>query len=114
MSSYHKPKPPNDPRPGNMMSVMGLILGLVMLAIVIFYVIPKIGQTGYIYAAAALLICAMNVFTIINSSRNTRKIKKNPADELAERLRRLDELREQGVITQQEYEEKRREILREI
>lgn len=131
-------------RPGKGQSKMGFIVGLLFCGIGLFVVIPTLGPFGIIWTAVAAFITFShykNAFTkegmdthVIeidedgedvtvtkhtgfgyrSYSYDTEAVKESDGDNIEERLRSLQSLYDQRLITREEYEAKKQEILRDL
>lgn len=118
-------------KPGKAQSKMGFIVGLVFVGIGIFIVIPTFGLFGIFWTAIAAFIAYShykNGFTDegfptheiiidedeLSAMRETGGSGDFAGDDIEERLKTLASLYDQGLITGEEYEAKRKEILQEI
>ena len=120
-------------KPGKAQSKIGFIVGLIFVGIGIFMVIPTFGPFGLLWTAIAAFIAYShykNGFTdegfptheiIIDEDELSGMMNEAGQKDLAggssdieERLRTLASLYDQGLITGEEYEVKRKEILRLI
>ena len=105
-------------RPGKGQSTAAFFVGAVFVCIGLFIAIPTFGLFGILWTAVA-------VFLMVSHGKNAFTDKGSPIYEvdidtesekesIEERLRKLDSLYNQGLISKAELEEKRREILNEI
>ncbi len=128
-------------RPGKTQSKAGFVVGIVFCLIGVFMVIPMAGPFGLLWTGAAAWITYSNYrngFTDRPISNQVIEIEENGNDvtvtkrafgemqvshegkddseneEIESRLRKLQSLYEQGLITQEEYGKKRQEILEEL
>lgn len=118
-------------KPGKAQSKMGFIVGLVFVGIGIFIAIPTFGLFGIFWTAIAAFIAYShykNGFTDegfptheiiidedeLSAMRETGCSGDFAGDDIEERLKTLASLYDQGLITGEEYEAKRKEILQEI
>ena len=118
-------------KPGKAQSKMGFIVGLVFVGIGIFVAIPTFGLFGIFWTAIAAFIAYShykNGFTdegfptheIIIDEDELSAMRENggsgdfAGDDIEARLKTLASLYDQGLITGEEYEAKRKEILEEI
>ena len=122
-------------RPSKAQGAFGMVWGGVFVLIGLFVVIPAFGPFGILWTLAAIGITAMNGYqafgkkytgpeiTIEEDNAQTPEARpSSPAPEThdhipstaldaKQRLEQLESLREAGLITQSEYDRKRREIL---
>ncbi len=107
--------------PSKPVSALGMIVGLVFVCIGIFVAIPIFGPFGILWtlvAAAIAIFNALNVFS--NRGIATTEIDIEGDDFLGrqseqlpfdERLRKLEQLRKEELITELEYRQKREELM---
>jgi hypothetical protein len=109
-------------KPSKATSAMGMVVGAVFVGIGVFVVIPIFGPFGIFWtlvAAAIAVFHGVNVFSDRGIATTEIDVDGLPTtahqskQELSfdERLRKLDELRREGLITESEYSEKRREVM---
>ena len=118
-------------KPGKAQSKMGFIVGLIFVGIGIFVAIPTFGLFGIFWTAIAVFIAYShykNGFTdegfptheiIIDEDELSAMREEGGSgdfagDDIEARLKTLASLYDQGLITGEEYEAKRKEILEEI
>lgn len=118
-------------KPGKTQSIFGLLAGIVFCLIGVFVVIPSAGLFGIFWTIMAVLITVsngINAFSdkgvstreiIIDDNDSSMAAGENSAlserkKDIELRLRAAEELYQDGAITKEEYEEKRRDILKEL
>lgn len=126
-------------RPGKSQSKAAFIVGIIFCLIGVFVVIPTFGVFGILWTAAAAWIAYShyrNGFTDkpidtkvieIEDNGDDLTVTTHPAfhsysyevegskkEDVEERLRKLLSLYEQALITREEYEQKKKEILNEL
>lgn len=107
-------------RPSKAQSVLGGVVGVIFVLIGLFVAIPGAGIFGLFWTAVAVAITATNFYHAFGKGYIGPDIEisdegEAPAAESPEdRLRKLQSLYDQRLITPEEYEEKRKEILREL
>ena len=125
-------------RPSKAQGAFGMVWGGVFILIGLFVVIPAFGPFGILWTLAAVGITAMNGYqafgkkytgpeiTIEEENAKTLDVHSSspaPGDhdhipstalDAKGRLEQLESLREAGLITQSEYDQKRREILERL
>ena len=124
-------------KPGKAQSMAGFFVGIVFCLIGVFAVIPAAGLFGIFWTVMAGIITAsngMNAFSdrgvasheIVIEDEEKREYKvssdqepENPdaeekKEEVERRLAIAKDLYQEGTITKEEYEEKRKEILKEL
>ena len=115
-------------KPGKTQSKAGMAAGVVFCLIGVFVVIPMFGMFGIIWTVFALIITIINginafsdkgvpshEIVIEDEEDLDRRICEAKTEdlktEIGERLQAAKSLYESGMITEEEYEQKRREIL---
>ena len=112
-------------RPSKTQGAMGAVFGGIFILIGLFVVIPTFGPFGILWTLAAVAITVMNGYQAfgkgyvgpeINIEEDTPQVEPPspapPADLNAkERLEQLQALLDGGLITREEYDKKREEIL---
>ena len=108
-------------RPGRAQSALGMAFGIIFCALGIFVVVPYFGPFGFLWtiaAAAITVVNALNVFTDrgVASHEYIIDVEATESDPETpeERLEAAKRLLQSGSISQSEYEEKRKEILKDI
>ena len=114
-------------RPGKAQGAFGTIWGGIFVLIGLFVVIPTFGPFGIIWTLGALGITVMNALHAFGKKYVGPEIHIEEDDEgtcetpapvggvsAQDRLTELRALYDQRLITQEEYEEKRREILKDL
>ena len=111
-------------RPSKAQSVLGGVVGVIFVFIGLFVAIPQAGLFGIFWTAVAVAITAMNFYHAFGAGYIGPEIEisdeggsaaPEASGETAEaRLRKLQSLYDQRLITPEEYEEKRKEILKEL
>ena len=116
-------------KPGKTQSKLGFFVGLAFVAIGLFVVIPTFGLFGIFWTAVAAFIAFSNYkngFT--DEGVPTHEIEidddrsnyygsgysapgDSPEDDIEEKLKKLESLYNQGLITGEEYEQKRKQLL---
>ena len=112
-------------RPSKAGSVFGGVVGCIFVGIGIFLVIPMAGAFGILWTLVAAGMVGMNFYQAFGKGyvgpeihiedENVENYAAPPEGGGAEeRLRQLQSLYDQGLITREEYEGKRQEILKEL
>ncbi|MEQ2456607.1 SHOCT domain-containing protein [Flavonifractor hominis] len=109
-------------RPSKSQAVFGGVVGCIFVGIGLFVAIPMAGLFGIFWTLVAVGITAMNFYQAFGKGYVGPEI--HIEDEAAEqsgapsdpqqRLRQLQTLYDQRLITQEEYDQKRQEILKEL
>ena len=110
-------------RPNKAQSVFGGVVGLVFVGIGVGVAIPSFGLFGIFWTLVAVGITIFNFYQAFGkryigpeiSIEDEETVNTAPAgNPSAVRLQQLQSLYDQGLVTQEEYEAKRQEILREL
>ena len=120
-------------KPGKTQSAMGFIVGIVFVLIGLFMVVPVFGLFGLLWTGMAVVITVINGLNAFGKKGvPTMEIYSEKEDEAPsparedhdhisstalttkERLEQLQTLKEAGLLTDEEYRNKREEILREL
>lgn len=114
-------------RPSKSQAIFGGVVGIIFVFIGLFMVIPTFGPFGLLWTLMAVGITGMNFYQAFGKGYAGPEIhieeelgdgsgpQAGPAARnTQERLRELQALYGQGLITQEEYEAKRKEILEEL
>ena len=106
-------------RPSKAQSVFGGVVGVIFVLIGLFVAIPQAGLFGLFWTGVAVIITGMNFYHAFGKGYIGPDIEitdgaQSPMESPEDRLKKLQSLYDQRLITPQEYEEKRREILREL
>ena len=107
-------------RPSKAQSVLGGVMGAVFVLIGVFVAIPTFGAFGVFWTLAACAITGVNLYHAFGKGYIGPKIEIEdetgdaPAQSAEERLKKLQTLYDQRLITSEEYEQKRKEILEEL
>lgn len=109
-------------RPTRMNSMMSLIMGCIFCFIGFFLVVPQFGMFGIFWTLIAVFItasAAYNVFSYKGLAMSHIDIEdydddKSEANSIEERLRKLNELYEKRLITQDEFEAKKADLLEKL
>ena len=122
-------------RPGRAGAMVGGIVGVFFVLIGLFVAIPQAGLFGIIWTSVAVFIAGTNLYNAFSEKgivSHTIEIDEDgnidhapgPEEEIAyrvdpgstveERLNRLNDLYDKRLVTSREYEEKRKEILKDL
>lgn len=119
-----------------MIGVVHAVMGFVFVVISITAIIPNAGLFGLIFLVAGLFFCINGIRlavskndvahrvgyevetdldkSIVGIMEDVVELNENSSDSVEERLTQLRSLYEQRLITQEEYDAKRQEILKEL
>jgi len=113
-------------KPSKPASLFGMIVGIVFVLIGLFIVIPVGGLFGIFWTLAAVAITGFQAYNffgdkgvasweidIDDGANKYNNQSANVRDDFEIRLRKLNRLKEDGLITEEEFQKKREEILRE-
>ncbi|WP_066891775.1 SHOCT domain-containing protein [Clostridium nigeriense] len=118
-------------KPSKQASIPGFIVGLIFVGIGIFVIIPDAGAFGLLWTIIAIVITITNGVNAFGSKgipteeiyieddyddsilKSTERLYEKEMD-FEEKLRKLKALKDDGIITDTEYEIKRVEILNNI
>jgi hypothetical protein len=108
-------------KPSKPQSIVGMIAGILFVGLGLAVIIPMFGPFGIIWTLFAVVITvyfAINVFSergLAHTEIDVERDLETPNDALPfdERLRRLENLRDEKLISEEEYEQKRQEIMRQ-
>ena len=107
-------------RPNKAGGVFGVIWGGLFVLIGLVFIIPTFGGFGIIWTLGALAITVVNAYrtfgkTYVGPEIYIEDDGAEPApSSIEERLRELRNLYDRSLITEEEYEAKKQEILREL
>ena len=113
-------------RPGKAQGIFGIVWGCVFSLIGLVVVVPAAGAFGLLWTAMAVGITAMNAYQSFGKKYHGPEIHIEeedgegsaawdaaaPAEDAKGRLEQLESLKSAGLITHEEYQKKREEILR--
>lgn len=112
-------------KPGKTQSKIGFIVGIAFVLLGCFVVIPTFGPFGLLWTAVAGMIAFShfkNGFSedgiatheiIIEDSEDVKQLL-DDGEDIETKLIKLNSLYEQRLITKEEYDEKRKELLKEF
>lgn len=105
-------------KPGKTQSKFSFFIGIIFCCIGLFIVIPTFGPFGLLWTGIALFITishGMNAFGEKGISTYEMNIEEeNTSSSVENRLKNLESLYNQRLITKEEYEMKRKDILNDI
>ena len=96
-------------RPGKGQSAVGAVVGAVFVLLGIFMVIPAFGPFGIFWTLIAAVITAVNLLNAFSKKGVT-----SCRIEIERRLERLRGLYEQRLISEEEYQTKKAELLEKL
>ncbi|MGE5701328.1 MAG: SHOCT domain-containing protein [Clostridia bacterium] len=109
-------------RPSKAQSVLGMIFGGAFILIGVMIVIPTFSWFGVLWTLGAVAITGFNAYNVFSQKGasfyeidvETAGSEQSPGgDDFETKLRKIERLRQEGLLTQEEYQRKREEILRE-
>jgi hypothetical protein len=103
-------------KPGKAASVAGMVVGSLFIFLGIAVVVPTFGAFGLLWTAVAGVITLFYAYNFF-SSRGVSAYEVNVeslegVDDLDAGLRKLTKLKDDGLLSDQEYELKRAEVMR--
>ena len=107
-------------RPNKAAGTVGVVFGAIFVLIGIFAVIPMAGPFGILWTLAAAAITAGNAYSTFGKKYVGPEIHIEEEEETSrgasaeERLVELRTLYDRSLITEEEYEAKKQEILKEL
>ena len=107
-------------RPNKANGVFGVIWGGIFVLIGLIVVVPNFGPFGILWTLAAVAITAMNGYHAFGKKYIGPEIHieeedaEHSGDSVEARLQELRNLYDRSLITEEEYEAKRQEILKEL
>ena len=113
-------------RPNKFMGVLSVIWGSIFILVGIFIAIPAAGPFGILWTIIAAVITVFNAYqafgrkymgpdvTIEDEEDKTSLSGDSHGHTPRERLEQLETLRKAGLITEEEYREKRKEIVNSL
>ncbi len=114
-------------KPSKASSLFGMIVGTIFVFVGLFVVIPTAGMFGVFWTLMAVAITGVQAYNFFGdkgvasweididngTDTETNSQSKPINDDFEIRLRKLNRLKEDGLITDEEFQKKREEILRE-
>lgn len=112
-------------KPGKTQSKMGFIVGILFVVLGVFVVIPTFGLFGLIWTGVAAMIAFTNykngfsdegvaTHEIVIEDGMEMPNTYDDGEDIEAKLIKLNSLYEQRLITKEEYDEKRKELLKEF
>lgn len=104
-------------KPSKSSSLLGMIVGIIFVLIGVTTIIPLAGPFGIFWTLFALAIAGFhgyNVFSKKGISHWEVDVESEPTEaggDFEEKLRKLDRLHKERLINDEEFEEKRRDIM---
>ncbi len=99
-------------KPSKASSLMGMIVGSIFVLIGLTVVIPNVGMFGVFWTLIAVTIAGTNAYNFF-SAEGVASMEVDidgseaglPSDDFAARLRKLTQLRDDGLITEDEFQQ---------
>ena len=102
-------------RQGKFVGILNLVVGCCFVLLGIFVVIPSAGAFGVFWTAAAIAITGYNTYRAFSKRYMGPEIcvemDGTPAGDVKSRLQQLEDLYNSALISYDEYERKRKDIL---
>jgi hypothetical protein len=103
-------------RPGKAASIVGMVIGGIFVVLGVAVVTPVFGAFGLVWTAAAAAIALFYAYNAFSGrGLSTYEVNVDSPDsvqDLDASLRQLAKLKEDGLLSEQEYEQKRAEVMR--
>ena len=102
-------------KPSKPMSVIGIFVGVIFITIGFKMIIPCAGPFGVLWVVMVIAITGINTYNFFsNKGIASWEIdnEENNSD-FESRLRKLNKLKEDNLINEEEFKKKRKEIMRE-
>ena len=105
-------------RPSKSNSMMGMIVG-----IGVFVIIPQFGEFGVLWTLIAIAGTGYHAINVFSERGIAREVvdfdadsttSSKPSLSVEERLRKLESLRQQALVTETEYEDQKQRILDDL
>ena len=104
-------------KPGKAISAAGMVGGIVFILLGVFVAIPIFGLFGVLWTLIAVVITGYHAFNAFSArgiaAYNVDVETPESVQGLDEDLRRLAKLRADGLLSEEEYQQKRDELLRQ-
>lgn len=104
-------------KPSKSSSLFGMIVGIIFVLIGVTSIIPVAGSFGIFWTLFALAIAGFHGYNFFSKKGishwevDVETDTTNKSEDFEESLRKLDRLRKDGLITEEEFRGKRQEIL---
>jgi len=110
-------------RPSKASGIFGIVWGGLFVLIGLFFVVPNFGPFGLIWTLGALAITGINAYHTfgkkyvgpeIHIEEDPESFYESVSSPIEARLQELRNLYDRSLITEEEYETKKQEILKEL
>lgn len=101
-------------RPGKAQGVFGIVWGGIFIVIGLVVAVPRFGPFGLLWTLMAIGITGYNAYLAFGKGKVGPEIYIEDGGSAEARLQELRSLYDRSLITEEEYEEKRKEILKEL
>ena len=101
-------------RPSKPASILGLIVGIGLVLFGVAVGIPTFGAFGVLWTIVAIVITAYSAVNAFTKQGIAEQVVEFDEQTVEERLRRLEDLKRAGVLSDVEYQEQRRRIITEL
>ena len=102
-------------RPSKASGIFAIVWGGLFVLIGLFVAIPVFGSFGIIWTLAVLAIAGMNVYRVFGKDYVGPEIHiEEDSISIEHRLQELRNLYDRSLITKEEYEAKKQEVLKEL
>ncbi len=108
-------------KPGRSVSILGLIVGVLFVVLGVTIVMPMVGAFGVIWTLFALAITLYHAYNVFSSrgislyevDLDTGEAGGEPSEDFDLKLRKLAKLKEDGLLSEEEFAAKRTEIIQQ-
>jgi hypothetical protein len=103
-------------KPGKAASTVGMVAGCLFVILGVTVIVPIFGMFGVVWTALAAAITVFYAYNLFSSrGASAYEVNVEPRDDVEDLdagLRKLAKLKGDGLLTDQEYEQKRAEVMR--
>lgn len=103
-------------KPGKAASLLGMVVGGLFILLGIAVIVPTFGAFGLVWTAVAGAIALFYAYSFFSSrgvsAYEISVTSPESMDDLDAGLRKLAKLKDDGLVTDQEYEQRRAEVMR--
>jgi hypothetical protein len=100
-------------KPGKPVSLLGMVVGLIFVALGLAVIIPVFGPFGVVWTCVAGAIAVFYAYNFLSARGASAYDVDVTGEDFDTRLRKLEKLRQDGLISTEEFERKRSELMRE-
>jgi hypothetical protein len=100
-------------RPGKPVSLLGMVAGGLFVVLGVTVILPIFGGFGLVWTALAALIALYHAYNFFSTKGVSTYEVNVQSQSFDAQLRELAKLREDGLLSQEEFERKRAEVMKE-